>query len=407
MFIPDYVKKVTDAINGAGEKALPVGGCVRDSIMGKIPDDYDIAVSCPPQKTEELLKDFRVIETGIKHGTVTAVSDGHNIELTTFRVDGDYRDNRHPDGVRFTDDITDDLARRDFTVNAIAYSEKDGYIDPFGGEKDIGLGIIRCVGEPDRRFSEDALRIVRGMRFAAKLGFAVEKDTALSMSRNKELLKSISAERIFAELKKLITGKNAAETLTRFSDIVCVILPELSSLAPTELDACLLSVRGASCCETAFAAMLAPLDASKTETALRRLKTDNTFRLCVMLCTDFCREYRGKADAGTFGEKEKLAFLRKFSGKHGEKSTSYSVETLRLTGYADSVAEKYVADGCPDGISVKNLCVNGKDLAKLGFCGTYTGDALAHLVDAVARGEVPNEKNALLSAAEKYRSPKA
>ena len=397
MFIPDYVKKVTDAIEEAGEKAYPVGGCVRDGIMGKTPDDYDIAVSCPPQKTEELLHGFRIIETGIKHGTVTAVSDGHNIEITTFRVDGAYRDNRHPEGVVFTDDIIADLSRRDFTVNAIAYSVSDGYIDPFGGQADIRNGVIRCVGEPDRRFTEDALRIVRGMRFASALGFTVEKNTAESMIKNRSLLKNIAGERIFAELKKLLVGKNAADVLTRFADIVSTLFPETAAMSDGEMRRHIGSVRGASCPETAFAALFFGVESEKTAAVLERLKTDGAFRDTVLLLGASCREYDSRSACLCGGEKGKTAYFRIFCGKYGERMTLLLTELLRLMrGCSDAAAEKFIADGCVGSISPKNLRVDGRDLSKLGFKGERIGSALDFLVTLVALGEVPNEKNALI-----------
>lgn len=397
MFLPDYVKKVTDIINGAGEKAFPVGGCVRDSIMGKTPDDYDIAVSCPPRKTELLLHDYRVIETGIKHGTVTVVSDGHNLELTTFRVDGVYRDNRRPESVVFTDEITDDLSRRDFTVNAIAYSETDGYIDPFGGEKDIADGIIRCVGEPDKRFNEDALRIVRGMRFASKLGFSVEEKTAASMIKNRELLNNIAGERIFAELKKLLVGKNAAEILIRFKDIVLTLFPEAKKLSDGELTSCFAGVSGATCPETAFAAMLFGVSGEETAGILARLKTDGAFRDTVLLLGDACREYDAESARLCDGERGKTAYLRIFCGKYGKNKTALFAELLRLTrGDADYAADSFVAEGCKESISLKSLAVGGRDISKLGLRGVRIGDALDRLVTLAALGEVQNEKTALL-----------
>ncbi len=397
VFIPDYVKKVIDIINGAGEKAYPVGGCVRDGIMGKTPDDYDIAVSCPPKKTEELLHGFRVVETGIKHGTVTAVSDGHNIEITTFRVDGVYRDNRRPDSVVFTDDITADLSRRDFTVNAIAYSETDGYIDPFGGQTDIRNGVIRCVGEPDRRFNEDALRIVRGMRFASKLGFSVEEKTAESMIKNRGLLRNIAGERIFAELKKLLAGKNAADVLVRFADIVSTLFPELSMLPDAEKLGNFKSVRGASCPETAFAALFFGIENERTAKVLERLRTDGAFRDTVLLLGESCREYVGRSACLCSGETGKTAYLRIFCGRHGERMTVLLAEVLRLThGCPDAAAEKFIACGCAGAVSPKNLRVGGSDLSARGFRGERIGSTLDCLVTLVALGKVPNEKNALL-----------
>lgn len=213
-----------------GFEAFAVGGCVRDCLMQKTPNDFDVTTCALPNETLECFKDMRVIETGMKHGTVTVMVDGCPIEITTYRVDGDYKDNRRPENVTFVRNLKEDLSRRDFTVNAMAYSPTLGLADEFGGMKDLKNRIIRCVGDPDKRFGEDALRIMRALRFASTLDFDVDSETAESVHRNKELLKSISKERIFSELCKLICGKNAEKILLEFADVMAVAIPELEPM---------------------------------------------------------------------------------------------------------------------------------------------------------------------------------
>ncbi len=227
MNMPDTVKKAIEKLNKNGFEAYAVGGCVRDSIMGRTPYDWDITTSASPDETKTVFENFRVVETGIKHGTVTVLVDDNPLEITTYRVDGEYSDNRHPDKVSFTKNLEEDLARRDFTVNAIAFNPQTGICDAFNGVKDIENKIIRCVGDPDKRFNEDALRIMRALRFASVLGFEIEENTEKSIRKNKRLLKNIAAERIQAELSKLLCGENAYKVLMSFNDVLSEIIPEI------------------------------------------------------------------------------------------------------------------------------------------------------------------------------------
>ena len=205
--LPEKICAVIDRLKNHGHHGYAVGGCVRDMLMGKVPHDFDITTDAFPSETSESFPDCDIILTGLKHGTVTVVYEGENIEITTFRTDGEYLDNRHPEKVTFVRNISEDLSRRDFTVNAMAYNPDEGLIDLFDGEKDIERKIIRCVGDTDTRFNEDGLRILRAMRFASVLEFEVEEKTADSVIRNRRLLKNISVERIYAELTKLILNR--------------------------------------------------------------------------------------------------------------------------------------------------------------------------------------------------------
>ncbi len=226
--IPSQVNKALSILSAAGYEAYVVGGAVRDAVMGRPVNDWDVTTSAMPQETEAAFEGFKVIETGIKHGTVTVIIDSCHIEITTFRIDGGYSDNRHPDYVEFTDDITLDLSRRDFTCNAVAYSPEKGFKDPFGGVEDIKNGVIRCVGEPDIRFHEDGLRILRALRFSRTLGFDIDAGTAQSIHRCVHLLSNISSERIMAELLRMIPYCGM-DFLDEYSDVIFEIIPELKS----------------------------------------------------------------------------------------------------------------------------------------------------------------------------------
>lgn len=227
---PEQVKTALRLLEHSGFEAYAVGGCVRDSLLGHAPDDWDITTSARPEETERVFQKYRLIETGLQHGTVTVILDGMPLEITTFRVDGDYLDARHPESVTFTRTLRDDLARRDFTVNTLCWNEKDGVVDLFGGTADLQNNILRAVGTPDKRFQEDALRILRGIRFAAVLGFTLEEETANSILRNRALLSAVAKERIRVEFSKLLCGKNAASVLERFHEVIEVFIPELRPL---------------------------------------------------------------------------------------------------------------------------------------------------------------------------------
>ncbi|MBP3495954.1 MAG: CCA tRNA nucleotidyltransferase [Clostridia bacterium] len=219
-------KKAISELNKHGYETYLVGGCVRDMLMGIEPHDYDITTSASPDEMKEVFKNERVIETGIKHGTLTVIYDGEPIEITTYRIDGEYKDNRHPASVEFTRNLSDDLSRRDFTVNALAYNERDGIIDLFGGRSDIENHIIRAVGDAKTRFTEDALRIFRAARFSSTLGFEIEQETKKAMIECAHLLNNISAERINTELTKLLLGKNVKNAIIENYEVLGVLIPE-------------------------------------------------------------------------------------------------------------------------------------------------------------------------------------
>lgn len=228
--LPESIAAVLNRLERAGYPSYVVGGAVRDSLAGRQPHDYDVCTAALPQQVEEIFADQHVIETGLQHGTVTVLSEGQPIEVTTFRTEGNYSDGRRPDTVQFVTDITDDLARRDFTVNAMAYSPQRGLCDPFGGQIDLQQKRLRCVGNPDTRLQEDALRILRALRFAAQRGYTIEPQTAQALHRNKEKLAQVSAERMTNELLQIVCGAHAGAVMMEYADIITEILPELTPM---------------------------------------------------------------------------------------------------------------------------------------------------------------------------------
>ncbi|MCH5197804.1 MAG: CCA tRNA nucleotidyltransferase [Oscillospiraceae bacterium] len=383
MYLPAYVLKALEILKINGYEGYAVGGCVRDSLLGSAPDDYDIAVSCTPEKTKECFRDFRVIETGIRHGTVTVVIDDHNLELTTFRLDGEYRDMRRPEGVSFTMNLAEDLSRRDFTVNAMAFSDDAGLIDLFAGKADLENSIIRCVGEPDVRFGEDALRILRALRFSSVLGFSVEEKTAASIIKNRDNLKKISSERIFTELKKLLEGKNCLSILINYRDVLISCIPEIENIPNRDYILCAESAALLKNALLSFASLMLPLGSEAADKICRNLKTDNSFRKSVVFLTENAkREFSSAGEGVRFigaysrEKTEKLCVLREAFGF----DASVLKEALKNTGAASKISD---------------LKINGEILLQLGFKGKKIGEALNRLLVAVSNGEIENTENEL------------
>ena len=225
--LPRDAYRLLQTLRAAGHSAYVVGGCVRDSLLGRLPGDWDICTSARPDQLRAIFHDQRLILTGEKHGTVAVILHGKPYEITTYRLDGSYRDHRHPDSVQFVDDLAADLARRDFTVNAMAYAPGEGIIDLYGGRRDLAAGIVRCVGTPADRFAEDALRILRALRFTAKLGFTLEPATAAAALAARDTLRTVSAERLYAELDGLLLAPGAGKTLAQYGEILGGVVPEI------------------------------------------------------------------------------------------------------------------------------------------------------------------------------------
>lgn len=409
--LPDDVLAVLCRLRDAGHESYLVGGCVRDILRGHTPKDFDITTSATPDEIHKAYAGLRMIDTGIAHGTVTVIYEKKPYEITTYRVDGDYHDSRHPDAVRFTPDLFEDLARRDFTMNALAYHPDEGIYDDFGGIGDIRERKIRAVGEPARRFEEDALRILRALRFASVLGFKIDKATSTAARAQANGLLAISAERVREELVKLLCGDHAATVLVEYADILGVRLslwyaalasfggieklaapfPYLPADPALRLCAFLLPLAGEEGLVTAKAA----LEGLRFDHRTR----DRALKLLSHIDTPFATDERAlrRFTAG-LGGRDALLLL---SLHTGVARAAGNTERERLIEQAKQGVEKLIHDGLCS--SIAELAVGGDDLISIGFPkGKAVGDMLRRLLDAVLDGAVKNEKEALLSLARAY-----
>lgn len=433
--IPREVNTVLETLTAAGEKAYLVGGCVRDLLRGEVPSDYDMTTSALPERVMALFRE-NAHPTGLPHGTVTVVSEGRPIEITTMRCDGAYHDNRHPESVRFTDKIEEDLARRDFTVNAIAMVGDGAIIDPYGGQRDLSAKILRCVGDAEVRFTEDALRILRLLRFASTLGFAIEESTAAAAREKCALLQNIAHERAYAELNKLLCGENVTRVLLDFPEVIGAVMPEV--LPSVGFDQ-----RNFHHCydvwgHTAYSVGEVP---NKRELRWTMLFHDLGKPHCFTLDAQSVGHYYGHTAISTEiakGIMERLHFENalkcavlaqlecfddlfpiKRAAIHKEmaKRGRAVVENLLYTKMADNAAKapegleraqapyraaKEIFDTlCAEGAccTVGELAVSGQDMMEIGFSGKAIGEVLQRLLDEVAAEKLPNEREKLLMRA--------
>lgn len=420
-----------------GHDAYVVGGCVRDSLLGLTPHDWDICTSARPEQMQAVFADCRVIETGLKHGTLTVLYDHIPYEVTTFRVDGDYTDHRHPDSVSFVSNVIDDLARRDFTVNAMAWNPRVGLVDAFHGQEDLRAGIIRAVGDPQVRFTEDALRILRALRFASVYGFAIDPATGQAAHDLRQTLQDVAAERIRVELSKLLCGQGAADMLRAYADILFVILPQLRAMhgfdqrnphhrydvwehtlhalpnvPPTETLrlAILLHDSGKPDCFTLDQDSIGHMyghearSAEIAEDVLTALRVDNATRDRVTLLV---RNHHLSVSPDA-------KLLRRRLNQLGEDA----LRELLLLQRADQMGKGTIAPEAADAeyravvtaldalmatapcFTLKSLAVSGRDLMAAGLPkGRIVGQALAYLLDEVMAERLPNDRETLLTAA--------
>lgn len=431
--IPDYVRKILEILENGGYSAYIVGGCVRDVLMGKTPHDYDVCTDCPPEQTVKLFSGFHTIETGLKHGTLTVMSQGEPVEITTFRSDGKYADHRRPQSVKFEKDLSEDLKRRDFTVNAMCYNDREGLIDLYGGAEDLQKGVIRCVGDPLERFDEDALRIMRALRFSAVLGFEIEENTAAAMRKLSGLLNSISSERIFTELKKLLCGNSAERILLEYRDIIGVIIPELIPTFDCE-QKCphhIYSVYGHICKSVSFVPpdeelrltmLLHDIEkpalkktdengvdhfkkhqfasAVTAKKILRRMKCSNkTEKRVFDLIWEHdnrippqkksVRRLISKYDHGFF--KDWLTVRRADTLAQSEYRRREKLEELDMI---EQLGEQIMEEeSC---LKISDLAVNGRDMIEMGYSGRQIGSALGFALDGVIDELVPNDRQEII-----------
>ena len=398
-----------DTLHAAGYAAYAVGGCVRDSLLGRTAHDWDLCTSALPQQVMELFGAEQCIPTGLQHGTVTIKYGGQLYETTTFRTEGSYTDGRHPDAVQFVPDVREDLARRDFTINAMAYNEAEGLVDPFGGQKDLQNGLLRAVGEPQQRFTEDALRILRLYRFAARFGFALDATTARAARQLAPHLDCISAERIQEELAKLLAAPQPAAYLE--PAVLAVVLPELTpaalDAAKPVVDAC---PAGEKNLPVRWAALLGALGETDTRRVLKRLRCSNA---CIEETAVLVRETAGEGVCRSFSEEKASAHpgdihIRQLLGRYGLRTVerlcalcaALQPQNAPACALAAQRARQLEADGVC--CRVSQLAVNGRDLMAAGIpAGPALRRVLEALLDGVIRAEYPNEKPALLAAAQK------
>ena len=423
-----------DTLHAAGYAAYAVGGCVRDSLLGRTAHDWDLCTSALPQQVMELFGAEQCIPTGLQHGTVTIKYGGQLYETTTFRTEGSYTDGRHPDKVQFVPDVREDLARRDFTINAMAYNEAEGLVDPFGGQKDLQNGLLRAVGEPQQRFTEDALRILRLYRFAARFGFALDAATARAARQLAPHLDCISAERIQEELAKLLAAPQPGAYLE--PAVLAVVLPELTpeklTAAKPVVDAC---PAGEENLPVRWAALLGALGEADTRRVLKRLRCSNA---CIEETAVLVRETAGEGVCGSFllghesghsiarptacgsrvppqrtvlGETPAHAgevAIRQLLGRYGlctvERLCALCAALHPQAAPACALAAQRARQLEADGVCcrVSQLAVNGRDLMAAGIpAGPALRRVLEALLDGVIRAEYPNEKPVLLAAAQK------
>ena len=386
--LPTDVLFIINKIREFGYRADVVGGAVRDSIIGRELGDFDITTNALPEKTKEIFAGYRIIDTGIKHGTVTLVIGKAQYEITTYRIDGGYTDNRHPDSVSFTSDIVEDLARRDFTVNAIAYNPYDGLTDPYGGRSDVDARIIKAVGDPRVRFDEDALRILRALRFSSALDFDIDDETAEAIRDKYTLLSGVSRERVYTELKKLVMGERAINVFREYSEVFSYVLGGITPSVLPDAD-----LYGKADYLTRLASLFY-LNSDKPDTlayeTLTMLKTDKHTRERV---SSVLGAYNGVGCRGRVDIVHALA-------EYGYDIVKGVFDLRRLL--ADIGNDEYliledIMETDPV-YSISQLAVGGKELMALGYTGEAIGKALKELLFRVIEGKVENTKEDLVAS---------
>ena len=432
MYLPESIQNCIDLLENAGFAAYAVGGCVRDTWLGLTPHDYDLCTSALPEQTEEVFRDYRLVLAGEKHGTVTVLTEGGPVEITTFRTEGGYRDNRHPDWVKFVPDIEGDLSRRDFTVNAMAYSPKRGFSDPFGGREDLKNHILRAVGDPEARFAEDSLRILRGVRFAARFGLTPVEKTMAAMLSQAHLMENLARERVFEELCKLLLAAKAAD-ITHFAPILAAVIPELAPMigfdqhsphhaydlithtahvvegVPATLPlrwAALLHDTGKVTTFTRDATGRGHFyghardSAAMADDILRRLKAPTTLReeAVALIGRHMTRLQPDRKllrrQVSKFGFPMVEAELALQEADMGSKGTGEDNGSAVFAEVRKILEDLKAEDAC---LNLKDLKINGNDLMALGFQGREIGICLNHLLEQVLEEQLPNDKETLLA----------
>ncbi len=438
--IPQSVSEIIERLWQSGYEAYAVGGCVRDALLGLTPHDWDITTSAAPEEMRRCFEGFRLIETGLKHGTLTVMLRGQGYEVTTFRIDGAYTDHRRPDSVAFVKELSLDLARRDFTINAMATRDGTQIIDLYGGQEDLAKGLLRCVGVPRERFTEDALRILRALRFASVYDLQLDPQTLAAAVEMCDTLSNVSAERIFVELKKLLSGKAARRILLEVPQVLFAVLPELSPMfrfaqnnphhAYDVWTHTAISVENAPN-DPAYRLAMLFHDSGKprahtvdadgvdhfklhqiysaeiAEECLLRLKSDTaTLRQVLFLVREHDLRIPATAKAVKkqmlrLGQNDFMSLFPVFRADLLAQNPALIPEKQAHVDELYQIAQEVVAhNAC---VSLKQLAVNGSMLKSLGISGKQTGEVLRHLLEAVALNDYPNEAEALLRLARSWQ----
>lgn len=432
--IPEQVKTALRMLSDAGFEAYIVGGCVRDFLLGRTPNDYDITTNALPEQTQAVFRGYKCIDVGIQHGTVAVIIDRMQLEITTYRIDGEYSDKRHPESVTFSSELRDDLSRRDFTVNAMACSSEGTIVDCFSGKEDLGNRVIKCVGEAEKRFDEDALRIMRAVRFAAQLGFTVDPETEEQIFLLKDTLKMISAERLRAELDKLICGKAVFDILMKYHEILEVFIPEITETVgfeqhskyhdftvwehmsrsvmnsvnsiPVRLTMLLHDISKPECFElypdgSGHFKGHPEKGAEKAAAILKRLRYDNkTIKTVTALIKYHDVKFRSRQDIkrvmSAIGP-ELFFMLLDVQFADGASKLRSGESHINDLEWARSVAEDITAKH--ECLSIGELNINGTQLMAEGFRGAQIGSTLSAMLDAVLDDRLENTYEKLLEFA--------
>lgn len=397
--IANPAKKAINIIEENGYDAWLVGGCVRDLIMEKVPADWDITTTALPNEILRIFNDYKTVEIGVAHGTVAVIIDEICLEITTLRTEGAYTDFRHPQNVNFTQSLSEDLSRRDFTMNAIAYSPKDGIVDIFCGIQDIKNKIIRCVGNPNKRFQEDGLRIIRALRFAAVLGFDMHEDTLNAVNYNKKMLSHVAKERQLAEMNKLILGKFAYQVLINSSEVFMEIIPEINMANFEEIANVILYLpydliaRWGAVFQIAFNG-----DFQKAQEVMRKMRFDNfTIKNVRLLIENQNQIPETKLDI-----KKLLAKLKKDNFlRHLEIIKAKKL--INEAKYIEIYTLPEIIMKNRECISIKDLKINGNDLKLIGFKGKKIGEILDLMLEEVMAEKIKNNEESLIDFANKMR----
>lgn len=438
--LPAGASFVLERLHKSGFQAYVVGGCVRDTILGLTPKDWDVCTDALPDEMQRVFGDCHVIETGLKHGTLTVMYEHEPYEVTTFRVDGAYTDHRHPDEVIFVRDVRDDLARRDFTVNAMAWSPQTGLVDAFGGQTDLQKGVIRAVGDAKTRFTEDALRILRALRFASVYGFTIEAETARAAHELAPTLKNVAAERIRVELGKLLCGRGAGEILRTYRDIIFTLLPALKPMDGFDqhtphhrFDVWEHTVRAVEAVDPTETLRLTMLlhDAGKPASfhmdedgvghawdhqlisekiareVLTQLRVDNaTLERVTLLVREHSVELRADRRLllrllNRMGEEAVRQLIDVRLADYLAKGTNSSVEIgQKVRAMRDTLDDLIAENAC---FKLKDMVVSGKDLLALGIPkGRSIGACLTYLLEEILAERLPNDRETLLKAAQEF-----